>query len=169
MTVNETYFLREEYQFKCLVDSILPEIIRRRVGSDAIRIWCIPSSSAAKSRIRSPCSSWKTGQGLTSGMSKSSPRISTPAFCAARGRAAIRPARCSMFRELWLKKYFKSVGDEYQLSDDLRQAVEFTRVNLAEPADTLNYRNFDVIFCRNLLIYFDDVSRNTAAEPSTKR
>jgi chemotaxis protein methyltransferase CheR len=66
--------------------------------------------------------------------------------------------------EPWLKKYFKSVGDEYQLCDDLRQAVEFTRVNLAEPADTLGYRNFDVIFCRNLLIYFDDASRKTASD-----
>jgi chemotaxis protein methyltransferase CheR len=46
MTVNETYFLREEYQFRCLVDSILPEIVQRRTGSqNAIRIWCIPSSS----------------------------------------------------------------------------------------------------------------------------
>jgi chemotaxis protein methyltransferase CheR len=66
--------------------------------------------------------------------------------------------------EPWLKKYFKSVGDEYQLCDDLRQAVEFTRVNLAEPTDTLGYRNFDVIFCRNLLIYFDDASRKMASD-----
>jgi chemotaxis protein methyltransferase CheR len=64
----------------------------------------------------------------------------------------------------WLEKYFKGKGDEYQLCDELRQAVEFTRVNLSEPADTLAYRNFDVIFCRNLLIYFDDVSRQSAAE-----
>jgi len=46
----------------------------------------------------------------------------------------------------------------------LGQAVEFTKVNLAEPADTRPYRDFDVIFCRNLLIYFDDVSRKAAAE-----
>jgi len=45
MTVNETYFLREEYQFRCLVDSILPEIVQHRTGPKAIRIWCIPSSS----------------------------------------------------------------------------------------------------------------------------
>src|ERR1035438_550856 len=45
MTVNETYFLREEYQFKCLVDSILPEIVKNRIGAAPIRIWCIPSSS----------------------------------------------------------------------------------------------------------------------------
>ena len=45
MTVNETYFLREEYQFRCLVDSMLPQIIHRRSSGAAIRIWCIPSSS----------------------------------------------------------------------------------------------------------------------------
>jgi chemotaxis protein methyltransferase CheR len=64
----------------------------------------------------------------------------------------------------WLKKYFKSIGEEYQLCKDIREAVEFTRVNLSEPSETLAYRNFDVIFCRNLLIYFDDISRQTAAE-----
>ncbi len=63
-----------------------------------------------------------------------------------------------------MEKYFRPVSDEYQLSDDIRDAVEFTRVNLAEPSDTLTYRNFDVVFCRNLLIYFDDISRQTAAE-----
>jgi chemotaxis protein methyltransferase CheR len=65
---------------------------------------------------------------------------------------------------LWMKKYFTHIGDEYQICADLQQAVEFTRVNLAESADTRSYRNFDVIFCRNLLIYFDDVSRKAAAE-----
>ena len=61
-------------------------------------------------------------------------------------------------------KYFKKSGDEYQLCNDIREAVEFTRVNLSEPSETLAYRNFDIIFCRNLLIYFDDLSRTTAAE-----
>ena len=45
MTVNETYFLREEYQFECLVNSILPEIVKRKTDKNPIRIWCIPSSS----------------------------------------------------------------------------------------------------------------------------
>ena len=46
MTVNETYFFREEYQFQCMVRSILPEIVARKGDQGPIRIWSIPSSSA---------------------------------------------------------------------------------------------------------------------------
>jgi chemotaxis protein methyltransferase CheR len=81
---------------------------------------------------------------------------------ARQGRYSLRSVQHVPAR--WLAKYFQCIADEYQLSDDLRQAVEFTRVNLSEPADTVNYRNFDVIFCRNLLIYFDDLSRKNATD-----
>jgi chemotaxis protein methyltransferase CheR len=163
MTVNETYFLREEYQFKCLVDSILPQIVHRRVGTDAIRIWCIPSSSGEE-----PYSVamylLETWPGINEwDVEIISSDIDTSILRRARaGRYSARSVQ--YLPDPWLKKYFKSVGEEYQLCDDLREAVEFTRVNLAEPADTLNYRNFDVIFCRNLLIYFDDASRKTASD-----
>ena len=163
MTVNETYFLREEYQFKCLVDSILPEIVRHRIGSDAIRIWCIPSSSGEE-----PYSIAMYLVELWAGIREwdveiVSSDIDTSILRRARaGRYSARSVQNVPPR--WLEKYFKGVGDDYQLCGDLRDAVEFTRVNLSEAADTLVYRNFDVIFCRNLLIYFDDVSRTTAAE-----
>ena len=163
MTVNETYFLREEYQFKCLVDSILPQIVHRRAGTDAIRIWCIPSSSGEEpySVAMYLLENWA---GITEwDVEIISSDIDTSIL--RRARAGCYSARSVQYLpEPWLKKYFRSVRDEYQLCDDLRQAVEFTRVNLAEPADTLGYRNFDVIFCRNLLIYFDDASRKTASE-----
>jgi chemotaxis protein methyltransferase CheR len=63
-----------------------------------------------------------------------------------------------------MQKYFQQTPQGYQLNDDLRSAVEFTRINLMEASEVRPYRNFDVIFCRNLLIYFDDVSRKQAAE-----
>jgi chemotaxis protein methyltransferase CheR len=163
MTVNETYFLREEYQFKCLVDSILPQIVHRRIGADPIRIWCIPSSSGEEpySVAMFLLENWPGIKEWDVEIISSD--IDTSIL--RRARAGRYSARSVQYvPNLWLKKYFKSVGDEYQLCDDLRQAVEFTRVNLAEPADTLSYRNFDVIFCRNLLIYFDDASRKTASE-----
>ena len=163
MTVNETYFLREEYQFRCLVDSILPEIVRHRTSSDAIRIWCIPSSSGEEPYSIAMYLLERWGGISQWDVEIISSDIDTSILRRARGgRYSARSVQHMPAR--WLEKYFKGVGDEYQLCDDLRSAVEFTRVNLSEPADTLSYRNFDVIFCRNLLIYFDDVSRATAAE-----
>ena len=163
MTVNETYFLREEYQFKCLIDSILPEIVSRRNGSDAIRIWCIPSSSGEEpySIAMYLLERWNGIREWDVEIVSSD--IDTSILRRARaGRYSARSVQNVPPR--WLEKYFKGVGDDYQLCGDLRDAVEFTRVNLSEAADTLVYRNFDVIFCRNLLIYFDDPSRATAAE-----
>ena len=163
MTVNETYFLREEYQFRCLVDSILPEVVGRKNSSDTIRIWCIPSSSGEE-----PYSIAIYLMEHWSGIAEwdveiISSDIDTNILRRARaGRYSARSVQ--HMPKTWLQRYFKSFGGEFQLCNDIREAVEFTRVNLSEPSDTITYRNFDVIFCRNLLIYFGDVSRTTAAE-----
>lgn len=163
MTVNETYFLREEYQFRCLVDSILPEIVRHRADAQRIRIWCIPSSSGEEpySIAMYLMEHWP---GISNwDVEITSSDIDTGILSRARlGRYSARSIQ--NVPPLWLAKYFEAVGDEYQLCDQIRDAVEFTRVNLAKAADTFAYRNFDVVFCRNLLIYFDDLSRKTAAE-----
>jgi chemotaxis protein methyltransferase CheR len=163
MTVNETYFLREDYQFHCLVNSMLPEIVRGRTGTNPIRIWCIPSSSGEEpySIAIFLLENWSGIQEWDVEIISSD--IDTTILHRARaGRYSTRSVQ--NLPPLWLKKYFKAVGDEYQLCSDIREAVEFTRVNLSEPSETLAYRNFDVVFCRNLLIYFDDVSRQTAAK-----
>jgi chemotaxis protein methyltransferase CheR len=163
MTVNETYFFREEYQFQCLVKSLLPDITCRKKDHSPIRIWVIPSSSGEEpySIAIYLLEYWA---GLNNwDIEIISSDIDTKILGQARkGRYSARSVQ--HLPEKILGKYFKRMGDEYQICEDLREAVEFTRVNLAEPADTRPYRNFDVIFCRNLLIYFDDVSRKTAAE-----
>jgi len=78
ITVNETYFFREEYQFKCLVNSILPELVSRRKSDGPLRIWVIPSSSGEE-RIRLPSVCWSAGPIFTTTTSKSWHRISIPA------------------------------------------------------------------------------------------
>ncbi len=163
MTVNETYFFREEYQFKCLVDSILPEIAARKTDGSPIRIWIIPSSSGEEAysiaiyllELWAGINDWD--------VEIISSDIDTRIL--GHARQGLYSARAvQQLPALYLRKYFVRSGDNYQISDELREAVEFTRVNLSERADTRAYRNFDVVFCRNLLIYFDDISRKTAAE-----
>jgi chemotaxis protein methyltransferase CheR len=163
MTVNETYFFREEYQFKCLVDSILSEITARKSDRRPIRIWVIPSSSGEEPysiaiyllEQWAGINDWDI-EIISSDIDTHMLAQARRGFYSARAIQQL-PAR-------YLQKYFKRSGENYQLGDDLRSAVEFTRVNLSERADTRAYRNFDVVFCRNLLIYFDDLSRKTAAE-----
>jgi chemotaxis protein methyltransferase CheR len=163
MTVNETYFFREEYQFKCLVDSILPEITAHKTDRSPIRLWAIPSSSGEEPYSIAiyllECWAGINDWDIEIISSDIDTRILGQARKGSYSARSVQqlPAR-------YLGKYFTQSGENYQLNNEVREAVEFTRVNLSERADTRPYRNFDVVFCRNLLIYFDDVSRKTAAE-----
>jgi len=163
MTVNETYFFREEYQFKCLVNSILPEITKTKKDKSPIRIWSMPSSSGEE-----PYSIAMYLLEYWSGINEwdveiISSDIDTTILNQAR-RGLYSPRSVQNLPKALLSKYFTSKGAEYQICEDLKQAVEFTRVNLMNAADVRGYRGFDVIFCRNLLIYFDDLSRRQAAD-----
>jgi chemotaxis protein methyltransferase CheR len=163
MTVNETYFFREEYQFKCLVNSILPEIAAHKKNSTPIRIWSIPSSSGeeAYSIAMYLLEYWP---GINQwDVEIISSDIDTKIITQAR-RGLYSERSIQNLPQNLLEKYFRHKGDGYQICDDLRQVVEFTKVNLMRPADVRSYREFDVIFCRNLLIYFDDLSRRQAAD-----
>jgi chemotaxis protein methyltransferase CheR len=163
MTVNETYFFREEYQFQCLVRSILPDLIKRKKDDSPIRIWAIPSSSGEE-----PYSIALYLLEYWAGINDwdveiISSDIDTKILGEAR-KGLYSERSVQHLPETLLRKYFKRSAAGYQICDELREAVEFTRVNLSERADTRAYRGFDVVFCRNLLIYFDDASRKAAAE-----
>ena len=62
-------------------------------------------------------------------------------------------------------RYFKPVADgKHEIDEGLRDSIQFTRANMIDAQDMARYRDFDLIFCRNVLIYFDDASRRQAAE-----
>jgi chemotaxis protein methyltransferase CheR len=163
MTVNETYFFREEYQFKSLVNSILPEITACKKDRRPIRIWSVPSSSGeeAYSIAMYLLEYWPGIKQWDVEIISSD--IDTKIIAQAR-RGYYSPRSLQNLPKYLLNKYFSPNREGFQICDDLRQAVEFTRVNLMRPEDVRSYRDFDVIFCRNLLIYFDDLSRRQAAD-----
>lgn len=163
MTVNETYFFREEYQFKCLVNAILPEITAQKKDGRPLRIWAMPSSSGeeAYSIAMYLLEYWP---GINHwDVEIISSDIDTSILAKARlGNYSSRSVQ--NLPKLLLGKYFRHNGNDYQICDELRNSIEFTRVNLMKAADVRAYREFDVIFCRNLLIYFDDLSRRQSAD-----
>ncbi len=142
---------------------VLPEIVARKADRRPIRIWVMPSSSGEEpySIAIYLLERWAGINHWDVEIIASD--IDTRILAQARqGLYSIRSVQNLPAR--YLQKYFRRQADGYQICDDLRQSVEFTRVNLSERADTRPYRDFDVIFCRNLLIYFDDVSRKAATE-----
>lgn len=163
MTVNETYFFREEYQFQCLVNSMLGEVTRHKKDKTPIRIWSIPSSSGEEpySIVLYLLEHWPDIEKWDVEIISSD--IDTDIIARAR-RGHYSQRSVQHLPPRILQKYFVQDAGGYQINNDMRDAVEFTRVNLMDPDDVRAYREFDVIFCRNLLIYFDDVSRRQAAE-----
>lgn len=164
MTVNETYFFREEYHFSCLVKSMLPEIVANKKDNESIRIWSMPCSSGEEPFSIAIYLQEYWAQLERYNVELMASDIDTDILKqASLGRFTKRSVQNmpSHLKSL----YFKELLDgDYQLIDDVRQSVEFSRANLTELADTRRFRKVDVIFCRNLLIYFDDVSRRQAAE-----
>jgi chemotaxis protein methyltransferase CheR len=163
MTVNETYFFREEYQFQCLVNSMLEEIVARRTTNTPIRIWSVPSSSGEEpySIAIYLLEYWPHLNNWDIEIISSD--IDTQILSQAR-RGRYTPRAIQHLPASILKKYFRRDGEYYQIENELRDAVEFTRVNVSDATDMRLHRQFDVIFCRNLLIYFDDLSRKQTAE-----
>lgn len=163
MTVNETYFLREQYQFDALVGSVLPEVIARKRDNKPIRIWCMPSSSGEEPYSVAMVLLEKWAGLKDWDVEIISSDIDTNILTKARV-GLYQDRSVQHLPQSWLRKYFDRKGNSWQINDTLRGAVEFTRCNLCRPEETSRYRDFDVIFCRNLLIYFDDASRRVAAD-----
>lgn len=163
LTVNETYFFREEHQFRCLVTSLLDEVVAHKPKQTPIRIWSLPSSSGEEPySIALYLLEFWPGLSTWDVEIVASDIDTSILQQARRGRFSARSVQ--HLPAALLQRYFTPVAGDYQLCDDLRESVTFTRVNLNDPVDTRGYRDFDVVFCRNLLIYFNDLSRRQAAE-----
>jgi len=167
LTVNETYFDREDYQFRCLITSVLPEIVAQRAGRMArpIRLWSLPCSTGEEpySLAIRMLEDWAEVDAHDVELTASD--IDTAVL--ERARAGLYEARSVQnLSEAVKRRYFtRSPGGAWQIVDALRQSVRFVPVNLMDRAQMRPFRGmFDVIFCRNLLIYFDDRSRARAAE-----
>ena len=163
-TVNETYFYREDYQLKCLTNDLMLERVRERHAGDVIRIW-----SAACSSGEEPYSiamwlleNWPSVDDYAIEIVASD--IDTRVLELARAGTYGKRALMRLPPEL-IGKYFDALpGERWQISPQLRDSISFTAVNLVEPGQTRTHGQFDVVFCRNVLIYFDDASRRVAAE-----
>ena len=151
LSVLETYFWRESDQFHALARHIVPEIAAARPG--AIRVWSVPCATGEE-----PLS---IAMALEEAGAFDRYPIEVHASDAS-GRALARAQERRFsersFRQLplaWRDKYFTRDGTAWRVRDSLfNRVTSWTRVNLMDPVESAPMECSDVVFCRNLFIYF---------------
>jgi chemotaxis protein methyltransferase CheR len=153
MTTNETFFFRDKSPFDHFRDSIMPEMLQARASRRSIRIWCAAGSTGQEPYSLAIClkemSSALTGWRVEILASDISQEVIE------KSKAGIY-SQFEVQRGLpiqMLVKYFRQNGELWQVNADIRAMVQHRQLNLLHDFSHLGM--FDVIFCRNVLIYFD--------------
>ncbi|MCS6970794.1 MAG: protein-glutamate O-methyltransferase CheR [Planctomycetes bacterium] len=153
MTTNETFFFRDLHPFECLKKVVLPDLIAKRAASRRLDFWC-----AAASTGQEPYS-------VAIVLREHFPQVSgwTVRFLATDiATEVLKRARAGRYSQLevnrglpapLLLKYFTKDGLDWVIKDDLKRMIEFKELNLLDAYPISG--QLDVIFIRNVLIYFD--------------
>jgi chemotaxis protein methyltransferase CheR len=166
MTTNETFFFRDKAPFDLFRNVLLPRCLATRSAARRIRIWCAAASAGQEPyslamilhEQRQRLAGWRVEILATD--------ISTDVLEKAKAGAY---SQFEVQRGLpiqLLMKHFGQAGDRWEIAPAIREMVEFKPLNLIQPFGHLGA--FDIVYCRNVLIYFDaatktDVLRRIAA------
>jgi chemotaxis protein methyltransferase CheR len=162
VTVNETYFYREKDQFEALVNKVLPELHKTLPASRTIRI------------LSSPCSTGEEPYSIVLHIVEEGKVVQERDIEVVGidiDSTVIQKAKKAKYTERSvhaipksvLAKWFNKKSLGYELGEDLQGSVDFQVANVFDKTQMRNLGKFDVIFSRNMLIYFDDASRKEVA------
>lgn len=162
ITINETYFFRNEPQFQALESIIMPELLKKKLESPTkkFRLWSAASSSGEEA--------YTLAMIIAEQFKPRYPSIQFEIMGTDISPAVIAKAQTGVYQEYavrnvpqnYLRKYFtRDPRGSYVLSRDVRSMVSFTRLNLYDTLAMRTMNSFDVVFCCNVLIYFDAQSK----------
>jgi chemotaxis protein methyltransferase CheR len=157
MTTNETFFFRDKVPFEHLRDTILPALLQSRASRRSLRIWSAACSTGQEPYSIAMClkemaaqlAGWRieiVGTDLSQEVLEKSRAGIYSQFEVQRGL----PIQL-------LVKYFAQIGELWQINSELRGMVQYRQLNLLQDFSSLG--KFDVVFCRNVLIYFDQETK----------
>ncbi|MCP5381257.1 MAG: protein-glutamate O-methyltransferase [Kordiimonadaceae bacterium] len=166
MTTNESFFFRDNKPFDLFKDSVLPQLLESRASRKKIRIWCAAASTGQEpyslAIILKELSAKLVGWNIEIIGTDISQKV-------------LDKAKMGLFSQFEVQrglpiqlliKYFNQVGELWQISEDIRNMVSYRKYNLLDPYTLLG--SFDVIFCRNVLIYFDQQTKTEVLEKMRK-
>lgn len=157
LTTNETFFFRDKAPFDHFRNIIIPELVSRRPVGKTIRIWCAASSSGQE-----PFSLVMLVDEMRQLLGGRNVEIHASDI----SETILNKAKSGIFNQFEVQRglptklllqYFEKVGDNWKISPDVVRRVNFFKFNLLDEPRALG--QFDIIFCRNVLIYFDRATR----------
>ena len=153
MTTNETFFFRDKLPFDHFRDTVMPALSAARARDKRIRIWCTAASTGQEPY--SLAMTIKSMGAKLAGMRFEILATDLSDDVLARAKAGIY-SQFEVQRGLpiqLLVKYFSRIGDTWQIAPEIRAMVQFRPLNLLHDFSPLG--TFDLVFCRNVLIYFE--------------
>jgi chemotaxis protein methyltransferase CheR len=164
ITINETSFFRNEPQLNFFETSVLAEILEKRKATKRLRIWSAACSSGEEPYtiamqvhrtlgVRLP--DWKV-EILGTDISEKVLSLAQGGRYTSFSFRSVSP--------LIQQKYFKQDKSEWLIRDDIKQMVNFELHNLKDTLAAKRRGQWDVIFCRNVMIYFDDDMKRQCAQ-----
>jgi chemotaxis protein methyltransferase CheR len=161
ITINETYFFRNQPQLDALSQRIIPEIIKQKQSgfNKRIRIWSAASSSGEEA--------YSIAILINDLIKPKFPQFQFEIIGTDISYDVVQKAKQGVYKEysvrntpvFYLKKYFEKDGNQFILDPKIKSMVRFNELNLYDNVRMRTMTNFDVVLCANVLIYFDMKSK----------
>lgn len=162
LTTNETYFFREAFQLRAFTEEIIPELMKLKQRERTLRIWSAGCSTGeepytiAMLLLEMGCfNGWR----IDIVGSDISQRVVQHARKGIYSKSSFRATE-----ERYLKRFFTETEGGYRICDAVRELVTISQMNLFDANRLALLGKMDVIFCRNVIIYFDQASKKRVIE-----
>lgn len=157
ITINETFFFRNQPQIDAMMTSIIPEIMSQ--GKRKIRVWSAASSSGEEA--------YSLSISFYEVLKPKFPALEMEVVGTDISNAVLDTAKKAVYKEYsirntpsyYLKKYFKMTPAGFELVPHVRQNIQFKLLNLYDDIGMRGMSAFDIVICANVLIYFDQSSK----------
>ncbi len=160
ITINETYFFRGIEQFEALTKVIIPEIISNKKESNkTVRIWSAACSTGEEA--------YSIAITINENLRTEYPEVNFQILASDINKSVLETAKRAEYLEYsvrntpeeYIRRYFVIKDNLYCLKNDIKKMVKFSNINLYDTEQVKMVSGCDIIFCCNVLIYFDAVSR----------